>query len=210
MLRKGIHYFHAVLLTMILLLISCTGPGELRVPDRHVYKIRPGDIIEVKFEYYPDFDQVVIIPPDGLVPFNAVGKIDVFDLSRNELQEILNEKYSRLLAMPRIDVKVHDAKNFTVYVGGDINNPGMVKFRSNLTLLQGLLLAGGLKNTSNQYEVYIFRSRGSSGMKTYKFDLSKNNNVNNAPREFQLAPYDVVFVLKANAVDNQEKNSRTI
>lgn len=210
MLRKANHRFHALLLTTVLLLVSCSGSGKLRVADDTPYKIRPGDIVEVKFEYYPDFDQIVIIPPDGLVPFNAVGKVDVFDLSRKQLQEILNEKYSRLLAMPRVDVKVHDAKNFTVYVGGDINNPGMVKFRSNLTLLQGLLLAGGLKNTSSQYEVYIFRSRGSSGMKTFKFDLSKNNNVNNAPRDFQLAPYDVVFVLKANGVNNQEKKAKTI
>jgi len=199
---------YTLLMAMLFLLVSCSGSGTLRTSDTSSYRIRAGDIVEVKFEYYPDFDQTVIIPPDGLVPFNAVGKIDVIDLSRSELKEILSDKYGQLLAIPKVEVNVHEAKNFTVYVGGDINKPGIVKFRSNLTLLQGILLAGGLKTTSVKYEIFIFRSRGGSGMKTYKFDLSRDVN-KNPPRNFQLAPYDVVFVLKASA-NEDNKNEKII
>lgn len=201
---------HALLIAMAFLLISCSSSGTLRTSDAGSYKIRAGDIVEVRFEYYPDFDQTVIIPPDGLVPFNAVGKVDVIDLSTPELKEVLSDKYGQLLAIPNVDVKVHEARNFTVYVGGDIHNPGIVKFRSNLTLVQGILLAGGLKTTTVKYEVFIFRSRGGSGMKTYQFDLSKKSIDNNLPRDFQLAPYDVVFVLKASADEGNAKNGRII
>lgn len=200
-----------LLFAITCLLSACSTTQVMRNHDSaSSYKIRPGDIIEVKFEYYPDFDQTLIVQPDGAVSLNAVGKIDVIDLTSQEMQGVLYDKFGQMLAMPNLQVNIHESVNFTVYVGGDIKSPGIVKFKSKLTLVQGILLAGGLKATSTDYEVFVFRSRGEQGMKTFKFDLNRNDSGKKSKRNFQLAPYDVVFVMKSTKTAIESNEEREI
>ena len=126
----------STLLFMIFWLASCSVGRQVKSTDTSQYRIRAGDVIQIKFDYYPDFDQTVFVEPDGMVSFNAIGKIDVINLSTPELRSVLAARYGRMLSMPLLRVDVHDSDKFTVYIGGDIKKPGVVKFQSNLSLVQ--------------------------------------------------------------------------
>lgn len=188
------------LIFMMFYLASCSVGRQVKSTDTPQYRIRPGDVVQVKFDHYPDFDQTVFVQPDGIVSFSAIGKIDVINLSASELRTVLSARYGQMLSVPILQVDVHNSAKFTVYIGGDIKKPGVVKFQSNLSLVQGILLAGGLRAKSDQYEIFVFRSRGNAGMKTFKFYLgeSKEKRLN---RNFQLAPYDVIFVLRTTETE---------
>jgi len=176
--------------------------------ERREYQVRRGDVLEIKFDYYPDFDQTVIVGPNGKTSFRAIEELQVKDLTINELRKNLIEKYSQMLADPNLHLKVHASSKFSIYVGGHIKKPGMVKFKRDLTIVQGILLAGGLKDKSGgKYEIFIFRNRGDKGVKMYKFEIGKKVGSKVANRNFQLAPYDVVFIMKSKT---SKKKVRTI
>ena len=85
----------------------------------------------------------------------------------------------------------------------------MVKFKKDLTIVQGILLAGGLKDKSNgSYEIFIFRNRGKEGTKMYKFEIGKKIGATQAKRNFKLAPYDVVFIMESGT--SKKKNRKLI
>ena len=172
------------------------------------YQVRQGDVLEIKFDYYPDFDQTVIVGPNGKTSFRDIQEIQIGNLTVNELRQNLIKEYSEMLAAPNLHVKVHESSKFSIYVGGHIKKPGMVKFKKDLNIVQGILLAGGLKDKlKRNYEIFIFRNQGKEGMKMYKFEIGKKTVGKVPNRNFQLAPYDVVFIMKSKT---SKKKVRTL
>ncbi|MCH7681176.1 polysaccharide biosynthesis/export family protein [candidate division KSB1 bacterium] len=172
------------------------------------YQVRRGDVLEIKFDYYPDYDQTVIVGPNGRTSFRAIEELQVIDLTISELRKNLIEKYSQTLAAPNLHLKVHSSSKFSIYVGGHIKKPGMVRFKKNLTIVEGVLLAGGLRDKSGgKFEIFVFRNRGDAGVKMYKFEIGKKVGGKVANRNFQLAPYDVVFIMKSKTA---KKKNRTL
>ncbi|MFQ5750956.1 MAG: polysaccharide biosynthesis/export family protein [bacterium] len=202
--------FSNIIVISLFVLSACSSTfnGTSKIDSKEIngYKLRPGDVIEVKFDYYPDFNQTVIVHPDGTVSLRALGELKVIDLTPEILKNLLNEKYSDLLAEPKIEIEVLESSNFKVYIGGDLKHPGIVKFRGNLSIVQGILLAGGLEDGSTDYKIIIFRNRGAGGMKTYKFELNKHGERDKALKDFRLAPYDIVFVLKSSEIIKDKGN----
>ncbi len=173
------------------------------------YQVRHGDVLEIKFDYYPDFDQTVIVGPDGKTLFQDLEELQVKDLTISELRQNLMKKYGKMLASPGLQVKVHEASKFSIYVGGHIKKPGMVKFKRDLTIVQGILLAGGLKDKSKgSYEIFVFRNRGEEGVKMYKFEIGEKIGAKQLKRNFKLAPYDVVFIMESKT--SKKKNRKLI
>ncbi|MFQ5824216.1 MAG: polysaccharide biosynthesis/export family protein [bacterium] len=189
----------------VFFLTACTiSPRLLPVAgesNESTYKIRVGDVIELKFENYPDFNQTIIVNTDGTASLKALGAMNFSGLSPKALEELLYEKYSYMLVEPKIEVKVHETKNFAIYIGGEVKQPGVMKFKGNITLVQGILLAGGLKDKTMEYEVLIFRNKGIDGVKMYKINIKKNITGRGSNRNFKLNPYDVVYVMKASNIN---------
>lgn len=190
--------------------MACSGKlvnrGRLNANE---YQVGHGDVLEIKFDYHPDFDQTVIVGPNGKTSFRALEEFQVKDLTISEVRQNLIKKYGEMLAAPGLQVKVHESSKFSIYVGGHIKKPGMVKFKKDLTIVQGILLAGGLKDKSHgSYEIFIFRNRGEEGTKMYKFEIGKKTGAKQAKRNFKLAPYDVVFIMESKTF--KKKNRRLI
>ena len=158
--------------------------------------LRPGDVIEIEFQRYTDFDQTVIVHPDGKIALLAVADLAVLNVTKLELTRILHLKYAALLDNPQVSVEIVKASNFQIYMGGNLQRPGVVKFKGNLSIAQGIQLAGGLKDPSSDYKVVVFRKQGKSGMKVHKFELKSEIRIDNSLANFILAPYDVVFVVR--------------
>ncbi len=181
---------------------ACSGGNRVRNAQSADHRIRPGDVIEVSFEHYSDFNQTTIVGPDGHVSLQAVGELDVSELSSAGLEVAIMQRYEDILPLPKVTVNVHEAKAFTVYFGGQINEPGILEFKSDMTVTQGIIMAGGLKDKVHDHEIYVFRNRGNRGLKTFKMRLHRAKRIENAPRNFKLAPYDVVFVMQISATSS--------
>ncbi|MFQ6114459.1 MAG: polysaccharide biosynthesis/export family protein [bacterium] len=190
-------YFEVVMAFLTACSISPQLLSESTEPNK---LIRAGDLIELKFENYPDFNQSIIVDTDGTASLKVLGEINISGLSSKALKALLNEKYSYWLVDPKIELIVRESTNFTVYIGGEVSHPGIVKFKGAMTVGQGILLAGGLKDKTMDYKVFIFRNQGIEGVKVYKFDIKKNVTGRHSNRNFKLAPYDVVYVMRTSDI----------
>jgi protein involved in polysaccharide export with SLBB domain len=185
--------FVAVALTFTLL--ACAGNNKLqeRSPES-VYRIQSGDLLEIHLEYYPDFNNVELVKPDGTLQFRALGRLPVVGMTEGELARMLHARYSKVLAMPKLTLSVQPSATLSFYLGGAIRQPGMLPFKQNLTIEQGIELAGGLKDDSENYEVVIFRNQVNGGVRLIKLRLYHKNW--REQDDMLILPYDVVFVMK--------------
>jgi polysaccharide export outer membrane protein len=82
-----------------------------------------------------------------------------------------------------------------IYVLGDVNRPGgfvMSNNESELTLLQGLALAGGLAKSAHQGHAYLVRSTEGGGHK--QIDVAVSKIQKGKLPDFPLVPGDVLYI----------------
>ncbi|MFQ5707699.1 MAG: polysaccharide biosynthesis/export family protein [bacterium] len=161
------------------------------------YKIKAGDMVVVQFGRYPELNQTLHVPSNGRVSLKGVGEFKVAELTAKAFEAVLKEKYGAWLSRPRIRVQVVPAARFSIYVGGEVLRPGRLPYAGKLTVARAILLAGGVKNNnSGKYEVTIFRNQGPEGIKMFKLKLQHVASKWGKNKNFELNPYDVIFVKK--------------
>jgi len=175
------------------------GPSDARQSE---YKLQVEDVIEVKFFYTPELNDRVIIRPDGKISLNLLDDVYVAGMTPSELDEYLTEKYSRFLKDPELTVFVKKFASHRIYVGGEVNIPGMIPLKVNLTTLQAIFQAGGFRNTAESSNIILLRNSGGGHPEVIivdlKADLSRktSNGETQRANDIFLQPYDVVFVPK--------------
>jgi protein involved in polysaccharide export with SLBB domain len=84
----------------------------------------------------------------------------------------------------------------TIYVGGEVERPGTIPYRRELSPLQAIMAAGGFSNGAHKENVILVRSAGPNE----KF-ISRKVNLqeiiaDGVKEPIYLAPHDVVYVPK--------------
>ena len=74
-----------------------------------------------------------------------------------QLKELLMQRLKEFVDIPNVSVIVMEANSFKVYVSGQVKTPGVFRLRSETTLLQMIIMAGGFTDWANQKKILIIR-----------------------------------------------------
>lgn len=173
------------------------------------YRVQPGDVIEVRFQYHPTETQKLAIRPDGTLPLGITGDIDTTGLTTEELQQVIQQRSSRFLRDPMVEITVTDV-GARAYVGGEVTTAGFVSLGKPMTVLQAIFERGGFKTTANLEQVIVIsRPQGEGGEQLVRVvDVGATVHEGDPLLGALLSPDDVVFVpktgiAKANQVVSQ-------
>jgi protein involved in polysaccharide export with SLBB domain len=167
------------------------APPEAAPP---AYRVQVNDVLEFAFFKNTELNQARTVGPDGTVNLQLIGSVKVAERTLAEITEDVTTRYARELTQPQITVAVKDFGSLRVYVGGEVNQPGIQPYRGGLTTLQAVLAAGGFKNTAGLKDVVLIR-KGSDGRPTgATVDLDRVVKHAEFNRDVALAPADIVFV----------------
>ena len=162
------------------------------------YIFQLGDVIEIKFFYTPELNERVTIRPDGRISLQLIDEVEVVGLTPSELDRTLTKKYSEVLNNPEVAVIVKEFTRQKVFVGGEVNLPGLIPYSGKLTSLQAIFQAGGFKNTAKLKNIVILRNQGTEEPLFMTINLKEDLKKHTQHNDILLKPYDVVFVPKTN------------
>jgi len=111
-------------------------------PDARVV-LAAGDVIEVKFLYAPELNEVQAIRPDGRVTLQLVGDVEAAGKEPGELQAEVKKRYAGVVDRAEVAVIVRELDHRAVYVAGAVQRPGRVLMPGDLTALDAIMQAGG-------------------------------------------------------------------
>ena len=169
---------------------SGAEPGSVTPP----YQVQVGDGLEFAFFKNTELNQTRVVGPDGTVALQLIGSITVVDRSLAEITQEVTARYARELVQPQVTVSVKEFGSLRVYVGGEVNQPGMQPYRGGLTTLQAVVAAGGFKTSAGLNSVILIR-KGSNGRPLgSRVDLRRVLKNAEFDRDVALAPADIVFV----------------
>src|SRR5438270_12851088 len=100
-------------------------PGGVPVTEEHT--LGPGDEIEVRFPFYADLNDRVVVGPDGRLSLQLINSVAVGGLTISDATKLLDERYAAVVKNPQLTVTVRAYAPQTVFVDGWINNPGVVR-----------------------------------------------------------------------------------
>jgi polysaccharide biosynthesis/export protein len=184
---------------------AATAASQSLVPP---YLIQPGDSLDIKFFYNPELNETVTVRPDGYISLQLVNEVQASGLQPRQLNETLTQLYAHELKKPVITVIVKTFAGHRVFVGGEINQQGLITMPAGLTALQAVMQSGGFKNTAQPSETLVIRKGPESRPVPVRVDLDAMLNGSTAGQDFKLQPDDIVYVpksaiAKANQFVNQ-------
>jgi polysaccharide biosynthesis/export protein len=183
--------------------VSAQTPGalaEVSTPSTQLqnrnprYQLRKSDTFELEFSLSPEFTQSISVQPDGYITLKSVGTIYVEGLTIPELTEHIQQAYSKILQDPVITIELKDFDKPYFIVSGQIGKPGKYDLRSDLTVTQGVAVAGGFTDASQRAQVVLFRSVGNGMSEARVINIKKMLNARDLAEDIHLQPGDMIYV----------------
>ncbi len=160
----------------------------------------PGDVIDIKFAYANQFNESQTVRPDGKIVLHLIGPVTVQGKTPDELREEIEGLYADQLKHPQLAVIVRSFHERRVYVGGEVNKPGLVDMPGSMTALEAIMTAGGfnLEKAEVQNVVVVRQKEGKQTGYALNF---KDTLGGQEAQTFILEPRDIVYVPRTQIYD---------
>jgi polysaccharide export outer membrane protein len=176
---------------------TASQPATPQLQQRNArYHLAAGDSFEVSFELSPEFNQTVVVQPDGYVTLKAVGDVTVVGQTIPELTQTLRTAYSKMLNDPLIVVVLKDFEKPYFVADGQVAHPGKYDMRGTVTLTEAVAIAGGFTDSAKHSQVLLFRRVNDQWLSAKIFnikDMEKRHDLHEDPT---LRPGDMLIVPK--------------
>jgi polysaccharide biosynthesis/export protein len=139
-----------VLFTLIALLSASFSWAD-------VYRIQPGDVLQISVWKEADLQMEVIVRPDGGLSFPLAGEQHAAGRTVDEVRQSLAERLKKYVPEPVVTVTVRQLGGNRIYVVGKVNRPGEFMFSRPLDVMQSLSLAGGGTSFASLNDIRILR-----------------------------------------------------
>jgi len=167
-------------------------PGGVPLTSEHV--LAPGDEFEVRFPFFPDLNDRVIIGPDGRLSLQLINTVAVGGLTVAEATKRLNERYARVIHDPQVSVTMRTYAPEEIFVDGWVANPGLVRSDVPLTVSRAVAQAGGTKTGAHTDAILVLRRTPDGIVHYYQIALGNYAGAGVSTEDPLLSSYDVVYV----------------
>jgi polysaccharide export outer membrane protein len=175
---------------IVALVLPALSTGQTPTP----YKVQVNDVLQFLFFKNTELDQTQTVGPDGAVFLQLIGSVQVIGRTVEDITGEVTRRYAKELVQPQVTVAVKEYSGLKVYVGGEVNQPGIQIYRGGLTALQAVVAAGGFKTTASLKSVVLIHKGPSGEPIAGVVDLSRVLKHAELERDVALAPADIIFV----------------
>lgn len=168
--------------------------------DRATYRIERGDRLHLAFYRNSELDRYVEVRPDGRFTIEPYGEVFAAGLTPAQLAQKLDVALSEYLFEPGASVNVIDSPFRKVFVGGQVNYPGMVALRSGMTATQAIISTGWFKDDARADQIVLIRrdacgnAYGTFVQVANAVAPSKDNPAPDRVQDVALLPNDILVV----------------
>jgi protein involved in polysaccharide export with SLBB domain len=187
---------------LLLWLLAWTGGAQVPVTPAAPatgsdYVLQRGDDLEVRAYNMAELDAAVRIRPDGKISVVLLNDVVAAGLTPQQLAQNVTEGFAKHFRDPKITVIVKSFASQNVFVGGEVALPASLPLRGELTAVQAVVQAGGIKDATGADEVTILH-KTEAGQQPNTETVSVNDVMSGRKADTVLQPSDVVYVNKSS------------
>jgi polysaccharide export outer membrane protein len=189
----------AALPALAALVLAAVPAGAQAPPTRSPeqvegdYIIGPGDVLQIFVWKEPDLTRDVTVRVDGKITVPLLGDLAAAGRTPQQLGSDLGKALAKFLSTPQVTLGVSQANSSRFYVMGQVNAPGVFPLAGRVSVLQGLALAGGLREFAKSDGIQIIRQ--SQGTQTFiPVNYKKLEDGRDISQNILLRPGDTILV----------------
>ncbi len=157
------------------------------------YRIGPEDVLHISVWKEEDLDREVLVRPDGGISFPLAGDLQVSGRTPIEVQDEIRSRLQRYVPDAEVTVSIEKVSGYTIFVLGEVEEPGQFTLGRYVDVVQALTLSGGFTPYANKRGIQILRRQDGREV-TYKFDFRSVSRGRNLDQNIILQSGDVVLV----------------
>ncbi len=162
------------------------------VPIDKSYTLGPGDEVFLYVIGAPANLKIpsvlkLVVDREGKIYIPGLGVFYVWGMDLNEAEKVISDALKT-----NIKLTVGKLRTFPVYVSGEVRRPGSVLVTGVNTVIDALIMAGGIKKTGTLRDVVVTR-RTPRGLKKIHIDFY-DLLLKGKPVDFRVKDGDVIFV----------------
>jgi len=165
------------------------------------YQIQLGDALDIKFFYHSELNESVIVRPDGRISLQLIHEVQASGLTPEQLRKTLEDKYATQISQPEIAVIIRSFTAQKVYVDGEVSRPGLIPLTGQMTVLQSIASAGGLKDTAQANKIILIRRGPENRPASMLVNVGKAIDGSDPSQDLSLQAADIVYVPKSPIVN---------
>jgi protein involved in polysaccharide export with SLBB domain len=169
--------------------------------EAFTHRLGMGDRVKFDFQLTPENNEEVVVAPDGYIGLKAAGRIRAQGLSVSELQDVVVEAARTKLRNPMVVASLSDSRSARIIVGGQVKNPGVYAITSRPTVLEAVMIAGGLNPESRMNEVVVLRLRPDNTAMLRRVNLQSFVGQADTAQNIRLQPEDIIFVPRSRVAE---------
>jgi polysaccharide export outer membrane protein len=166
--------------------------GAFGVEERYV--LHPGDVLDVQYRYTPEFNQTLIVQPDGYVSLEIGGDVKVAGRNLEQVRTLILSKARTRLAAPELTIVLKEFQKPYVVVSGEVAQPGKFELRETLTAIQAVMLAGGFKDSAKSSQIIVFRKLNAETAEVRTLNFRSLKRTGDLENDLTLEPGDMILV----------------
>ncbi len=173
---------------------SQPGEGTMTVSQGAVYKINPGDILNIVTWKEADFTiEQILVRVDGKISFPLLNDVQASGLTPLMLKDVIENGLKSYVSNPVVTVTVVNPQSQKFYILGEVENTGEYPIVKNLTVMQAFAIAGGFTEWAEKDEIVLVRYEGGK-RKVYKIDYKAMAKGKKLEQDVLLKADDTIIV----------------
>src|ERR1700676_4352739 len=125
------------------------------IPD---YLIGAEDVLSIVFWRDKEMSTDVAVRPDGKITLPLLNEVRAAGLTPGQLKDLLVEESKKYVEDPNVTVVVKQINSRKVFIPGEVGRPGPYPLMAPTTVMQLLVIAGGLREYAHSDNVSIMRT----------------------------------------------------
>lgn len=190
------------LLAALLIIPLMTQPASAQSN----YRIKPGDVVRVEVLEDSSLNRDTLVLPDGRISLPMAGTVSAGGQTLDQLRSSIRTQLAPNFASeptvhvalsqlaPRSAAVAAAPATDTIYILGEVNNPGAVELEEGTTLLQALAAVGGFSKFAATKRIQLRRTDSSRVERIYNVNYQDILQGKTSIGTTVLASGDVIIV----------------
>ncbi|WP_100639755.1 XrtA/PEP-CTERM system exopolysaccharide export protein [Marinobacter salexigens] len=150
-----------------LLITACSGlPSSIEMPPASELEVEPyeiglGDTVTVHVWRNPELGQSIVVRPDGFISLPLMGDVKAEGKKPEDLASEISDTLGEYIRTPEVTVMVTSplSKEFRnrIRITGQVASPQSVAFQPGMTVLDVVLMAGGVTDFAADSRAVLHR-----------------------------------------------------
>ncbi len=159
--------------------------------DSSQYVIGTEDILYIYVWKEETISRTVPVRIDGKISMPLIDEVQAAGLTPLQLKEELIKRFREYVDIPNVSVMVMEANSFKVFVTGQVKAPGVIRLRSETSMLQLISMVGGLGEWAEEKKILVIRKENG---KEKRYTVNYRKIVKGTEPNFILKSGDMVIV----------------